>query len=76
MPHYLKAKSGMGGTLREQLRSEAANSTNRVGRARSATTKQAFINARVQGSNMNFEGTREYTVGTLMAGSPQSAAGE
>ena len=76
MPSYLKAKSGMGGTLREQLKSEAVNYTNRVGRARSTTTKQAYINTLVQGTNMNFEGTREYNYGTLMAGGAQSAAGE
>lgn len=76
MPSYLKAKSGMGGSLRNQMRMESVSATNKVGRAWNTTTKQAYINALVQGTNMNFEGTREYNMGSLLTGGAQSAAGE
>jgi len=76
MPQYLKAKTGTGGSLRNQIKNEAVSATNKDGRAFNTTIRQAYINTANLFSNMNFEGTREYPQGTIMAGSPQSAAGE
>ena len=76
MGKYFKAKSGTGSSLRHQIEVEAATMTNRTGRSFHTTVRQSAINSANLGSSMNFEGTREYTIGSIMAGSAQSGAGE